>query len=549
MKPAVSDPLSGLSSGPAIDFSQKNFLVIDDFQGMRGMLRDILRGCGAKVVDMAGHGAEAVSMLEKRKYDVVLCDFDLGAGKNGQQILEEAKVRHLVGPACAWVMVSAEKTADMVIGAAEYQPDAYLIKPITEAILRSRLERIWGRKEAFRDIDRAMAAKDYLKAIRLCDARLETDRANASELLRVKCQLLVESGEVEQAKALCESILAQREVPWARVGLGRALLQAGDHAAAKAALQKAVEDNRSYLEAYDWLAKALQASGEHDKAEEVLERAVKLSPNSVTRQKSLGDVALSLGKLDSAEKAFRKSVTLGEHSVLRSPDTYLGLAKTCSAKANPDEALRVIASLGKTFDSEEVRLKAVAAEGMVHHQNGDPLKARKAAQELGRLLAEGGAKPDSGTAMDMAKLMLATGEKEAAVALLQEEVKNNPENPGLLDQVRQVFTQANMGEEGAVLVESSRQEAIDLMNHGVLLAKDGKLAEAVEWLRDAREKMPMNVRMLFNFAHVAISHLKQAGPNPELADEAHDCLLRANRLAPGDKRFAQLVQLLAPFKD
>ena len=37
-----------------LDFSGKTFLVIDDFPGMRNILRDILRKCGAQVEAAAG---------------------------------------------------------------------------------------------------------------------------------------------------------------------------------------------------------------------------------------------------------------------------------------------------------------------------------------------------------------------------------------------------------------------------------------------------------------------------------------------------------------
>ncbi len=107
-----------------IDFSRQYCLVIDDFQGMRTMLRDMLRELGAQRVDIAASGGEAVGMLGNHRYDIVLCDYNLGAGRTGQQLLEEAKVRNLVGPACAWIMVTAEKTSDAIMGAVEYQPDA-----------------------------------------------------------------------------------------------------------------------------------------------------------------------------------------------------------------------------------------------------------------------------------------------------------------------------------------------------------------------------------------------------------------------------------------
>ena len=78
-----------------MDFSDKTFLIIDDFEGMCSMLRDILRGCGANLnaIETAPNGGAAIGLLERRKFDIVLCDLNLGPGRNGQQVLEEAKFR------------------------------------------------------------------------------------------------------------------------------------------------------------------------------------------------------------------------------------------------------------------------------------------------------------------------------------------------------------------------------------------------------------------------------------------------------------------------
>ena len=49
-------------------------------------------------------------------------------------------------------MISAEKTMEAVSGAAEYKPDAFILKPITEGNLRSRLLKILAKKEVFAEI-------------------------------------------------------------------------------------------------------------------------------------------------------------------------------------------------------------------------------------------------------------------------------------------------------------------------------------------------------------------------------------------------------------
>ena len=155
-----------------IDWAGKHYLIVDDFAGIRQLLRESLRSLGARNIDQASSGGEAMSLLTKTRYDVVLCDYNLGEGKNGQQVLEEARIRQLLLPSSVFVMVSAEKSVESVMGAAEHQPDAYLVKPITEGVLLSRLNRVWRRKQIFRLIDQAFMEKDYLRAATLCDEQI-----------------------------------------------------------------------------------------------------------------------------------------------------------------------------------------------------------------------------------------------------------------------------------------------------------------------------------------------------------------------------------------
>lgn len=527
------------------DWIKKRYLLIDDFSGVRTLLRDMLRNLGVRSVDQSGNGADALSLMAKSKYDVVLCDYNLGPGRNGQQVLEEARLRELIGPTCIWLMVSAEKSVESVMGAAEHQPDGYLLKPISEGLLLSRLNRVWSKKKVFREIDAAYDAKDYLKAAKLCDARLGADKLHALDLLRMKASLLLKSGEPGQARAVYEEILAEREYSWAKTGLAKMHLQSGEHEAAKVLLQEVIADNANFLEAYDQLALAHQQLGEFAEAEQVLASAAKLSPNSVLRQMTLGTLALKLGNIGVAEKAFKKSVEVGEHSILKTPDSYLGLARVYGQKNDAKQALLALDAVQKAFDNEELRLRAKITEGFVYHESGDYAKARKSGEEMAKLLAGSSVKPDISTSLDMARLLFAVGVKDAPVDLLRNLVKNNHDNEGLAEQVQQIFDNARMGEQGANLVSASRKEASEMMNHGVMLWKGGKLAEAVDWMRDASTALPTNVRVFLNFAHILISVMQQQGGDAATAAEAREVLLRANRLAPNHQRFAQLMELLA----
>src|SRR3954465_15561645 len=89
-----------------VDWASKNYLVVDDFIGIRQLLRESLRNLGAKNIDQASSGGEAIAALARIRYDVVLCDYNLGEGKNGQQVLEEVRLRNLLMPSSVWLMVS-----------------------------------------------------------------------------------------------------------------------------------------------------------------------------------------------------------------------------------------------------------------------------------------------------------------------------------------------------------------------------------------------------------------------------------------------------------
>jgi tetratricopeptide (TPR) repeat protein len=534
-----------------VPWADKNYLIVDDFVGIRQLLRESLRNLGARNIDQASSGGEAMSLLGRIRYDVVLCDYNLGEGKNGQQVLEEVRQRHLLNPSSVWLMVSAEKSTESVMGAAEHQPDAYLIKPITEGVLLTRLNRVWHKKQVFRPIDQAYGEKDYLRAARLCDEEIargvQGGRADVHriELLRMKARLMEKSGQPAAARAAYDEVLAEREYQWARSGLAKIRMANGELEQARQLFQGVIAENRYYIDAYDQLALAYQQMGQLEEACSVLERATRLSPNSVPRQRHFGQVCLKLGNVGMAEKAFRKCIAIGEYSYVKTADAYLGLARVCGMKNEPKEALLLLGFVQREFPGEDERLRAKITEGMVFHESGDYRRARKAGDELEAMLAANPQRPDTATCLDMATLLFAVGVKEAPVALLCYVVSNNHDSLLLQDEVQQIFDKARMGEEGVELIRTAKKQASDLMNQGVLLWKTGKLDDAIAWMRHARAALPNNLRILFNAAQILVSAMQQHGYKIMLADEAIEVLMHVDRIQPGQQRFAQLMEQLA----
>ena len=530
---------------PPPDLSRSQILIIEDFEGMRAILRDILTRAGASRITLALNAANAINQLERQRFDIILCDLHLGQGKNGQDILEEARHRALLLPHAVWLMVSSEKASEMVTGTIESRPDDYLIKPITETMLFSRLSRQIEKKQALAPIEIALREHEYLKALRLADAALDKANPHAWDLKRLKAELAMHSGEHGMAKAIYEEALSLRNLPWARLGLAKIHFNEGRYDDARRELKAITDGNRAYLEAHDWLARTLDRLGDPDGAQEVLQRALATSPRAPLRQLHLGEVAVKRGELETAALAFQNSIELARNTPLKSPQAYLALSQVQLARKQTDAALNTLSTLSIDLRGDPAaRLLAEAMQIPIRLQTGELDLARELAQRLaGELRAEAQQLPPEAV-FNLAGPLLTLGDKTTAGALLGCLISNNHEHPEYLERAETIFAEAGFGSEGRDLVQGAARAATDIMNRGVKLSREGKLKEAIELTREARRTMPNNARLLLNHAFLLIAWMERHGREFTLNDEARRCIERARKLKPGDKRAGELLTRL-----
>jgi DNA-binding response OmpR family regulator len=523
----------------------RKFLLVEDFEAMRSMLKGLLLRCGAQRVDTANDAREAANLLRNTSYDVVMCDYNLGPGKNGQQLLEESRVNNWIGPAAVWLMITAEKTSDMVSVAAEEAPDDYLLKPITEGLLQTRLLKLVDRKASLAGIAAAMKSHDWPRALKLCSEQLEQGTRSMSEVLRLQAQLYQKIGDWPQARALYEAVLKRGQVAWARLGLAQVHLHLGDLPAARAMLVETVRDHPQYLEAYDCLASLLAAQGHHQQELSVLERAATISPNSAARQSALGAAALKQGKPDTAARAFTRSMKLAQHSAVENVEPFLGMARIHTEAGAPAEAQKVLADLTKRHDSPKARVLAKAEAVRALQAAGDVAGAARLAGELAALAQDGAGPLPSDVVMRIAETLIEAGQVEGATHLLQYVTRNNHDDETLLRRAQQAFESAGIGTAGSEMLAAARRQATDSMTEGVRLMAQGDLAAALESLRAAKAAMPQNTRVLLNFAAIALTCLERQGRSAELESEVRATIGAAQALRPDDPRGAQLLVRLA----
>jgi tetratricopeptide (TPR) repeat protein len=513
---------------------------------MRTMLRDFVRAMGVTKVDTAANGKEAISQLQGNPFDIVICDYNLGPGQNGQQVLETARLHDYIGISTIWIMVTAEKTSDMVMGAAEVKPDDYILKPINQSMLEGRIEKLIARKQSLGGIEKAIKAKDFASAVAQCDQQLKSQTINPQEILRIKGDLLLAIGDYAAATTLFESVLAARSVPWARTGLGKIAYHLGDYARARDILQQVLAESRMFMDAWDWLVKSLDAMGESTQAQQVLQEAVKLSPNSPVRQKTLGDTAYRNGDLDTAQAAFEKNIKISEFSTHKSLSVYTGLARVFSAKDTPDDALKILTKGKAAFkDNPEAAIQTAAVESAVYQQMGQTAKAETTIAQAQEMMGNLTGKVSPELAMEMAQSLLAMGKKDIACDLMRDLVRNNHENSEISRKVGAIFEGAKLGQEGLSLINESKQEVVNINNQGVLLAKKGQFQDGVKLLRTAVQNLPNSEVVILNLCGLLIGLMKQEGRSEALLLEARELLERIREINPANKKYHTYLSALS----
>ena len=128
----------GIMALDLIPYHKKRVLIIEDLAEMRSSMKSMLSTLGVQEIETVNNGEEALAKLARKTYHIIFSDYELGRGKDGQQILEEIRYSALIPASTVYIMVTAAQTVEMVMGALECEPDGYIAKPVTLEILRTR---------------------------------------------------------------------------------------------------------------------------------------------------------------------------------------------------------------------------------------------------------------------------------------------------------------------------------------------------------------------------------------------------------------------------
>jgi len=528
------------SNEEVVNYAALRALVVDDYPGMRSALKLTLANFGVTKIQMAGSASEAITRIQNNLFDFILCDFNLGDGRDGQQLLEELRHRSLIDLDTVFIMVTAESIYEKVAATAELAPDDYMIKPFNAEMLRNRLENILLRKLAFKEIYRDYTEHNLEAAIAGCDRLIASKPKYLIDALRFKGELLNAMGRFDEAEALYKQIINMRAIPWARLGLARSLhLQKKDDAAEEE-LRDVLEQAPEMVAAYDLLSNVCLAKKDNVGAQAVLEQAVGISGKTVRRQQRLGEIAHANGDLESARKAYTAALEKGRHSVFIKPADYGNLCQVQLEQGDLKAVAETLKGAKSTLAaSPDGQLVVAVVQSVAHQQSGRADEAAKSLEEAARLRAAG-AHGDAPLLLKMAETYMAGGQHDAADSIIKEVARNAHDSETLLDKARQIYLAAGREDVGAAVLKAATGDVRKLNNEGVMLAQKGQFREAVDKLLAACVEAPHNPRIIMNAVWVILKFLDQDGMNEELLEEARRRLDEAERQAPGHSRIAGL---------
>jgi two-component system chemotaxis response regulator CheY len=124
----------------AIDFSTP-VLVVDDYNTMIRIIRNLLKQIGFENIDDASDGSAALHKMRGKKYGLVISDWNMEP-MTGYDLLKEVRADQNLCQT-PFIMITAESKTENVIAAKKAGVNNYIVKPFNAATLKSKIEAIF----------------------------------------------------------------------------------------------------------------------------------------------------------------------------------------------------------------------------------------------------------------------------------------------------------------------------------------------------------------------------------------------------------------------
>ena len=122
--------------------SNMRVLIVDDFASIRWILRNILKRNGFTNITEAHNGKNALKVLKKEKFDLILCDWDMPV-MSGLELLNKVRSDDELKNV-PFIMITSESQKDNILSVVKAGATDYVMKPFTAETISEKLHKVFG---------------------------------------------------------------------------------------------------------------------------------------------------------------------------------------------------------------------------------------------------------------------------------------------------------------------------------------------------------------------------------------------------------------------
>lgn len=113
-------------------------LVVDDYNTMVRIIRNLLKSIGYENVDDASNGEEALAKIKAKSYGLVISDWNMEP-MTGFELLQRVRQDATIA-STPFIMVTAESKTDNVVAARKAGVSNYIVKPFNAQTLKAKID-------------------------------------------------------------------------------------------------------------------------------------------------------------------------------------------------------------------------------------------------------------------------------------------------------------------------------------------------------------------------------------------------------------------------
>ena len=528
--------------------SENRFLIVDNYPFGRDALRRSLLSIGVQDVDIAVSASAAIAMCKQKDYDFVFADYDLGEGKNGQQLLEELRGQKLLRNISAFVILTAETTRDIVLNTLEFQPDDYLAKPYNQNLLLRRVKRLLRFKASLHPVFQAIDDGNYSLAIQHGENYLEDEDEFRSNALRILAGLYTGTGDWEQALKIYDHELAARDSDWARLGLAKVYMQQNRFQESEALFLELIDINYMYIEAYENLSAIYLLQEQLQKAEDIMQKAVEVSPLSLRRMHVYAAICEKNNHFENAVNSWRNIIKVSRNTKSASADNHLNLSRClsdyCDHNDNYDDASvtnEIFSNFSKMREKfhvyGDVELQSLFIEGRAHYYRGDKVSSKHCMEEAEKIFENNPSAFSENSQLEFAKSLSQTGNNDKAGELLRR-LAGSSKDPDILSKADKVLDEP--------VSKDGKSKIIILNRQGIQFFKAADYQKAARSFREAKTFFPKNIELNLNLVQALFKLIKISSSDYDCEQwllEAEQCLHHIRAIPHNHKKYDNYQRL------